>query len=74
MFWEIMNSYSATEKEDVLPLSHFEKGTILVDAIHPHQCLPSSPTSHPLLQGGKLSFKRASITFWRSQIKEIIIE
>ena len=42
-----MNSYSATEKEDVLPLSHFEKGTILVDAIHPHQCLPSFPPPLP---------------------------
>ena len=47
-----MSSYSAAEKEEVLPLSHFEKGTILVDAIHPPPMPPSSPTPHPLLQGG----------------------
>ena len=59
-----MNSYSATEKEEVLPLSHFEKGTILVDAIHPPPMPPLLPhTPPPPLQGGKLSFTRASITF-----------
>ena len=38
-----MNSYSATEKEEVFPLSHFEKGTILVDAIHPPPMPPLLP-------------------------------
>ena len=47
-----MNSYSATEKEEVLPLSHFEKGTILADAIHPPRMSPLLPYPHPLLQGG----------------------
>ena len=39
-------------KEEVLPLSHFEKGKILVDAIHPPPMPPLLPYPHPLLQGG----------------------
>ena len=42
-----MNSYSATEKEEVLPLSHFEKGTILVDALHPPPMPPLLPHTPP---------------------------
>ena len=44
-----MNSYSAAEKEEVLPLSHFEKGTILVDAIHPPPMPPLLPYPPPRL-------------------------
>ena len=47
MFWEIMNSHSATEKEEVLPRSHFEKGTILADAIHPPKMPPLLPHTPP---------------------------
>ena len=52
-----MNSYSATEKEEVLPLSHFEKGTILVDAIHPPKMPPLLPYPPPPL--ARWRYKRA---------------
>jgi len=42
-----MNSYSATEKEEVLPRSQFEKGTILADAIHPLKMPPLLPQPPP---------------------------
>ena len=45
MSWEIMKSYSATEKEEILPWSQFEKKT-MADAIHPPKMLPFLP--HPL--------------------------